>query len=105
LPEREEWLDISNSEALWEAIKTLAIRGAPLIGFAGIIGVYFALRESSSDALFSDKIQSLLSVRPTAVNLTAEVNQVLSKLTNIPSREERLQIILNRIHQAKQTGI
>jgi len=45
LPEREEWLDISNSEALWEAIKTLAIRGAPLIGFAGIIGVYFALRE------------------------------------------------------------
>lgn len=105
MPEREEWLDISNSEALWEAIKTLAIRGAPLIGFAGIIGVYFALRESSSDALFSDKIQSLLSVRPTAVNLTAEVNQVLSKLTNIPSREERLQIILNRIHQAKQTGI
>lgn len=66
LPSTEKWIEIKNKEDAFEAISTLAVRGAPAIGI-------FA---SYSMALFADpknpeKVKEYLdSSRPTAVNLS-----------------------------------
>jgi methylthioribose-1-phosphate isomerase len=63
------WEDVA------EAIRTLAVRGAPAIGVAAAFGVVLAARSSgasSMDALAADldvAIKGLASTRPTAVNL------------------------------------
>lgn len=66
LPNTEKWIEIKNKEDAFEAISTLAVRGAPAIG---IFAAY-------SMALFADpknpeKVKEYLDVsRPTAVNLS-----------------------------------
>lgn len=66
LPSTEKWIEIKNKEDAFEAISTLAVRGAPAIG---IFAAY-------SMALFADpknpeKVKEYLdSSRPTAVNLS-----------------------------------
>lgn len=66
LPNTEKWIEIKNKEDAFEAISTLAVRGAPAIG---IFAAY-------SMALFADpknpeKVKEYLDTsRPTAVNLS-----------------------------------
>lgn len=61
-------------ETVWEAIKTLRVRGAPAIGIAAAYGVCLALREVPEDEaarqqLVEQAASRLASSRPTAVNL------------------------------------
>jgi methylthioribose-1-phosphate isomerase len=62
-------------EAVWEAIKTLRVRGAPAIGIAAAYGVVLGLQDvahSAPDAFFrrlEEVTAYLASSRPTAVNL------------------------------------
>jgi methylthioribose-1-phosphate isomerase len=51
------------------AIKTMQVRGAPLIGATAAFGVCLALREDPSDASLNRTITVLAEQRPTAVNL------------------------------------
>jgi methylthioribose-1-phosphate isomerase len=51
------------------AIKTMQVRGAPLIGATAAYGVAFAMREETSDRALDDVIGMLGATRPTAVNL------------------------------------
>ncbi|MHC4289782.1 MAG: S-methyl-5-thioribose-1-phosphate isomerase [Planctomycetota bacterium] len=75
LPERVEILCCKTPSELFEAIKTLAVRGAPAIGVAGAYGICLAVRSltnrSVSKALdiVRDNCGYLSSSRPTAVNL------------------------------------
>jgi methylthioribose-1-phosphate isomerase len=61
-----EFLDCRTADELCEAIRTLAVRGAPAIGAAGAMGVALAVvcREDVDDAA-----GRLIATRPTAVNL------------------------------------
>ncbi len=65
----ERWEDVA------EAIRSLAVRGAPAIGVAAAFGVALAARQSRAatfDALMADlevAIKGLAATRPTAVNL------------------------------------
>jgi len=75
-----------DTEQLFEAIKTLTVRGAPAIGVAGAYGLVLALQnlpETQNITKAFDKIkkasQSLASTRPTAVNLCWAVNRVRKK--------------------------
>ena len=46
LPNREEYLELKTAEEIFEAIRTLAVRGAPAIGICAAYGMYvLALRE------------------------------------------------------------
>ncbi|MHB8899721.1 MAG: S-methyl-5-thioribose-1-phosphate isomerase, partial [Thermoguttaceae bacterium] len=61
-------------ETVWEAIKSLRVRGAPAIGIAAAYGVILGLRQTRGDAesFFRrlDEVTSYLAAsRPTAVNL------------------------------------
>ena len=68
LPRREHYLRLTSAEAIAEAIRRLAIRGAPLIGVAAAYGM--ALDPSSDAAAL------LKAARPTAVNLAHAVDRV-----------------------------
>lgn len=75
LPGAFEHLYCETAEQMWDAIKTLAVRGAPAIGIAGAMGVVLALKRSAAKTgneliLDVDKASEYLgSSRPTAVNL------------------------------------
>lgn len=75
LPLQLVMLEVRDKTAMWEAIKTLSVRGAPAIGIAAAMGAVLGIRNFAGDnrtALF-DKLDEvgeyLASSRPTAVNL------------------------------------
>lgn len=85
LPAVERYLSIKTVSHLIEAIKRLAVRGAPALGVSGAFGVVLALdeaREKNWDsATLECEIEKLRQARPTAVNLAWGVNQVLPLVT------------------------
>ncbi|HKT58408.1 MAG TPA: S-methyl-5-thioribose-1-phosphate isomerase, partial [Gemmatimonadales bacterium] len=70
LPGEERYLDLDTVDAVAEAIRTLRVRGAPLIGIAAAMGVTLAARgRSASLEAVCAASQTLGATRPTAVNL------------------------------------
>ena len=51
------------------AIRTMQVRGAPLIGATAAYGMCLAVRDDASDAAIDRAYDELLATRPTAVNL------------------------------------
>src|SRR6478672_5603113 len=70
LPDAERYLDLDTVDAVAEAIRTLRVRGAPLIGIAAAMGLTLAIRRGpgSLDAVCAAS-KVLGATRPTAVNL------------------------------------
>jgi methylthioribose-1-phosphate isomerase len=61
-----------------QAIRTLAIRGAPLIGVAAAYGIALELRRDASDEALRRSCELVRDARPTAVNLGRAVDRVLA---------------------------
>ncbi|MFH9013672.1 S-methyl-5-thioribose-1-phosphate isomerase [Streptomyces sp. NPDC017943] len=72
LPAEEVELVCTDASALVEAIRSLSVRGAPLLGIAGAYGVALAaVRGFDVD----EAAEALASARPTAVNLAVGVRR------------------------------
>lgn len=74
LPNEERMIDLPTVEAVWEAIKSLRVRGAPAIGCAAAFGVVVGVREGRSKGMdwlasVNETADYLATSRPTAVNL------------------------------------
>ena len=71
LPQEETWLRCERPEEVADAIRRLAVRGAPAIGVAAAYGLALGLRDPAPDprARFEQVAELLGSTRPTAVNL------------------------------------
>ena len=69
LPHRFVTRELQSLEDAAHAISAMLVRGAPLIGATAAYGLALALRGDPGDANLDRAIQSLLSTRPTAVNL------------------------------------
>ena len=70
LPGEERYLELETVDAVAEAIRTLRVRGAPLIGIAAAMGVTLALRRGPpSLETVCAAVAALGATRPTAVNL------------------------------------
>jgi methylthioribose-1-phosphate isomerase len=73
LPEREVWVRCARPEEVADAIRRLAVRGAPAIGVAAAYGLALgmsAVREPAQLARRFGEVSALLgATRPTAVNL------------------------------------
>ncbi|MEV6773462.1 S-methyl-5-thioribose-1-phosphate isomerase [Nocardia sp. NPDC051030] len=85
LPHELRELRITTVDDLIDAIKTLAIRGAPAIGVSGAFGVVIAaLTHSTGGVVDTGKVeqeaQRIADARPTAVNLAWGVQRALAKL-------------------------
>jgi S-methyl-5-thioribose-1-phosphate isomerase len=84
LPHQVRVLRISTVDQLVEAITRLAIRGAPVLGAAGALGVALAVhqagRESWDAARLDTQVKRIAAARPTAVNLGREVSAVAARI-------------------------
>ena len=69
LPFRFETVTLGSVEQAADAIRTMIVRGAPLIGTTAAYGVALAMRVDASDAGLAAAILLLGATRPTAVNL------------------------------------
>ena len=75
LPFAVEYLTCTDSDAVADAIRTLAVRGAPAIGIAAAWGTVLGAREieaangADAAAALAPAMQRLNAARPTAVNL------------------------------------
>lgn len=76
LPEEEKYLECRTVEDVVEAIRSLAVRGAPLIGITAAYGVCIGLYQYKT----LDKLDYIFSIlreaRPTAYNIFAILNRV-----------------------------
>jgi methylthioribose-1-phosphate isomerase len=79
LPSEVVILEIFSVEDLVDAIKRLAIRGAPALGVAGALGAAMAVKDEPSHR--DRDLDALRNARPTAVNLAWGVDQALAKLS------------------------
>jgi S-methyl-5-thioribose-1-phosphate isomerase len=84
LPHQVRVLRISTVEALVAAITRLAVRGAPVLGAAGALGVALAVRQARREGWdgprLDAEIQRIADARPTAVNLRREVAVVAARV-------------------------
>ena len=87
LPWRERELALRTADDVAEAIRRLAIRGAPLIGVAAAYGVALELARDPSPESRERACQTLRTARPTAVNLSAAVDRVQAAVQNAGAAE------------------
>ena len=101
LPGQAVFLRLSTAEAIYQAIYTLQVRGAPAIGVAAAIGIYAVCRrmpdtDYETFAAEFERIRAyLVSARPTAVNLAwalEQMAQVVREHTGcpVPAIKDRL---------------
>jgi methylthioribose-1-phosphate isomerase len=80
LPHEIRHLTIADVDDLVDAIRRMAVRGAPALGAAGALGVVVALQQARAkgwdDDQLADAIARVRSARPTAVNLAWGVDRV-----------------------------
>jgi methylthioribose-1-phosphate isomerase len=76
LPWRERELELRSAADVVDAIKRLAIRGAPLIGVAAAYGVALEVAADPARATLERACAELKASRPTAVNLAWAVDRV-----------------------------
>jgi methylthioribose-1-phosphate isomerase len=92
LPHTVRTLRIGTVDELVAAITSLAIRGAPVLGAAGALGVALAVRQGRAegwdDAALTAQIDRIATARPTAVNLAREVGEVSAYLAAGPDAVE-----------------
>jgi methylthioribose-1-phosphate isomerase len=75
---------IETVEEAANAIRTMQVRGAPLIGAAAAYGVWLALGVDPSDAALDKACDLLRSTRPTAVNLAWALDEMVKTARNLP---------------------
>jgi len=78
-------LTTCNSAA--DAIRSMLVRGAPLIGATAAYGMALAMRADGSDAALDHAYDTLIATRPTAVNLQWALNEMRLALRRLPSSE------------------
>lgn len=84
LPQETVYREAKEPATVWQAIKDLAVRGAPAIGIAAAYGLCLgaaALRDQSAKAALDhlrEVAAYLNSARPTAVNLAWALNRLMS---------------------------
>jgi S-methyl-5-thioribose-1-phosphate isomerase len=92
LPHQVRTLRIGTVDELVRAITSLAIRGAPVLGAAGALGVALAVRQGQAegwdDARRDGEISRIAAARPTAVNLSREVTAVAARIGAGPAAVE-----------------
>lgn len=89
LPHRFAIVTLRTLEDAAHAIKSMQVRGAPLIGAAAAYGICLAVSADASDEALDRAYDILLATRPTAVNLRWALDEMRAHLRNL-SREARL---------------
>ena len=94
LPHRSIYIDIGNSQDAWSVIRSMQVRGAPLIAITAALGLAVEAEKvkititSLEDArsFLLDKMAYLRTSRPTAVNLFTATDQLTALVNELASR-------------------
>jgi len=79
LPHEETWLALASATAVAEAIRNLAVRGAPAIGVTAAYALACEARRGASRAALEAAAEHLVQARPTAVNLGWAVKRMAAR--------------------------
>jgi methylthioribose-1-phosphate isomerase len=98
LPRRIRYLNLKNYRAVAQAIKTLQVRGAPLIGVTAAFSLALEAQNCSKPGKsclshLKKAANFLKQARPTAVNLSWAVDRCLKKAASVPSRQIKKTVI------------
>jgi len=92
LPHQLSILHLTTVDQLVDAIVRLVVRGAPVLGVAGALGVALAARQAERDgwdaARLEAEVRRIAAARPTAVNLGREALAVAATLPSGPDATE-----------------
>ena len=75
---------LTSCDAAADAIRSMLVRGAPLIGATAAYGVALAMRADSSDAALDRAYDALMATRPTAINLKWALEVMREALLPLP---------------------
>ena len=78
---------LNNFDESVNAIKTMEVRGAPLIGGTAAYGITLAIKADPSNENLRQVSSKLLEARPTAVNLKWAVDRMNSELKDVLEKE------------------
>ncbi len=84
LPHTLRRCHLDSLAAFCHAIRTMQVRGAPLIGITAAFGLAHALAGDDSDDNLQRAYGELLATRPTAVNLRWALDAVMAAVRNSP---------------------
>jgi methylthioribose-1-phosphate isomerase len=80
-------VDLNTLDDVAQAIRTMVVRGAPLIGAAAAYGVALALRSNATDAHLEQSVRELQATRPTAINLAWALTRMRATLAAVAPQE------------------
>src|SRR5260370_119281 len=98
LPHRYTTIQLKTVQDAAHAIKSMQVRGAPLIGAVAAYGVALALRADASDAALERAYALLFATRPTAINLKWALDEMMAAVRN-RAREDRLDAAYKRAQE------
>ncbi len=99
LPNEEQVLRIGDVATLCEAIASLRIRGAPLLGLAGAAGLALAAaHDGTDDGRLKRAAEMIAGTRPTAVDLGFRVREALALALSLPTSERAEQLWKHAAH-------
>ena len=87
LPHKFIIKDLKNIKDSINAIKTMEVRGAPLIGATAAYGLVLAIIERNDQSFLKKAGEDLIRSRPTAINLKWAVDRMMEKLSGINSKD------------------
>ena len=79
--------DLNTVKETINAIKTMEVRGAPLIGGTAAYGMVMAVKENNDPNFIKKSSEDLIQSRPTAINLKWAVERMMKKLSGIKSED------------------
>ena len=78
---------LATCDAAADAIRSMLVRGAPLIGATAAYGIALAMRADGSDAALDQACELLMATRPTAINLKWALDAMRALLRRLPPSE------------------
>ena len=89
LPHEFVTVRLENMRDAEHAIRTMQVRGAPLIGVTAAYGVALSMSHHASDAALQATCDMLVKARPTAVNLRWAVERMRAALSSLPDSKRK----------------
>jgi len=83
LPHKFVIKDLKTVKDSINAIKTMEIRGAPLIGATAAYGLVLSIIEKNDQSFLKKSSEDLIASRPTAINLKWAVDRMMKKLSGV----------------------
>jgi|TARA_B110000259_G_scaffold171867_1_gene203763 methylthioribose-1-phosphate isomerase len=104
LPHKFIIKDLENIKDTINAIKTMEVRGAPLIGGTAAYGIVLAIIEKNDLNFIKKSAEDLIQSRPTAINLKWAVDRMMKSISNT-NINESLKIALEEAEAICQEDI